>query len=194
MNLRRKNPGRGVGRSPRARHGEDVSTRERFEVGRTPVWQWLVHGRTGGSKQLTTEGKVADQARLNGRRPADIVLRKERLHSGRRERRCAHFHKLPLGLVDPQTNGNCVCLHESSDTAVSLESTASSRGLPILVSGDAKRRWERPIPIPNSANKTLESYWCLNRVPGGYPSPGTHSSRRGPALRQKNLSFVVCTR
>jgi len=183
-------PGSGVGRSHRARRGGDVSAKDGFEVGRSPVWQWLVHGGTGGSKQLTTEGKVADQARPNGRRPADIVPRKERLHPGSVERRCADSNKVSFGLVDPQTNDNCVCLHESSGTAVSLETFVLPRGITHPRSGRyVNWRWERPIPIPDSANKTLKSYWCLYRVLGGDPPPSTHPFLSGAraSLHRKHM-------
>ena len=39
-----------------------VSTKDWFEVGRSLDTRWLVHGRTGGSDVLSTDGAVPDQA------------------------------------------------------------------------------------------------------------------------------------
>jgi hypothetical protein len=57
----------------------DDSTKEWFEVGRTPDNEWLVQGRAGGSGLLSTEGKLPDQALIIGWRLADMSPGREHL-------------------------------------------------------------------------------------------------------------------
>jgi hypothetical protein len=72
------------------------------------VWWWLVQGRAGGSKQLTTEGKVADQARPSGLRSADLILWMEYPHSEERRGGVQRRTSRVIGLVDPRPGDDCI--------------------------------------------------------------------------------------
>jgi len=153
---------RGVG------HHGDALTKEWFEVGRALDSRWLVHGWSSGSALLARDGEIPDQAQAIKRRPADLIPGKEDLHIENMDGRYNQdFIKSRVGLDPCPTLDIGNHLHESSGTPMSLVQTyGSSRGLPILISsGSYTKRWERPIPTPEGANKTLNSYWCSSERP-----------------------------
>jgi len=156
------------------------SASSKVDVGRKPVWQWLVQGRTGGSKQLTTEGKVADQARPNGLRSTDSFPERcrwpaQQSHKGFLEKCTSPAHHMGSRML-----GECECLHETNDTAVSLGPHVMSRGITHPhKEHHVIKRWERPTPIPVSANKT-QNLLVL------YPS-----ARWRPTTGHSTLSFVT---
>ena len=160
--------GHRVGRRSSVGRCGDALTKEWFEVGRSLDSRWLVHGWSSGSALLARDGELPDQARATKRRPADLIPGREVLHTEVMDRRCDQKIVMSIGGLDPcppTDVGNN--LHESSGTPMSLgHLCSSSRGLPNLIqSGLHKTRWERPIPTPEGANKTLNSYWCSSEYP-----------------------------
>jgi hypothetical protein len=166
----------------------------KVDVGREPVWQWLVQGGTGGSKQLTTEGKVADQARPNGLRSTDFVSLRRMSYSAKRPRRFLKEFTSLTHLTDPPVLSECKCLHETNGTAVSLGPHVVSRGITHPHTGHrVNKRWERPIPISVSANKTQN---LVVLYPSARWRPTTGHSTLSIVPRNKafidSMSFGAC--
>ncbi len=182
---------RGVG------HRLDALTKEWFEVGCALNSRWLVHGWSSGSALLARDGELPDQARAVKRHPADLIPGREDLHTENMDRRCdQNFIKPSSGFNPCPVLGLGNNLHESSGTPMSLvQPCGLSRGLPTLISsGPYTKRWERPIPTPEGANKTLNSYWCSSERPVVATTGRSTFSRFGRGSQNVHAAFTTCAR